>query len=58
MDEGDADAGGGEVEEGVEAEDEAAEPCQTMYLHSAPSLDQKHLLHLVIIVEHSIVMGS
>lgn len=41
MDEGDADAGGGEVEEGVEAEDEAVEPCQIMYPHSAPSLNQE-----------------
>lgn len=40
MEEGDADVGGGEEEEGVEAEDEAVEPCQTMYPHSAPSLDQ------------------
>lgn len=36
MDEGDADAGGGEDEEGVEAEVAAAGPCLIMYPHKPP----------------------
>lgn len=36
MDEGDADAGGGVAEEGVEAEVVAAGPCPIMYPHKPP----------------------
>lgn len=44
MDEGDADAGGGVEEEGVEAEGVDVGLCQTMCPHSAPSQDQKSLV--------------